>query len=193
MYTLEAGSFVSYLLSISTKPKSASWRKRYFLPYFRELAMTTNDSYNPGQKYWDDLQISSQTVPPPPLPHTMLIRCCVYLQSKWFQLLSTLFGGRGGLLKLQRQLNKNLGDWFKICRIKLFTDNAILCPVPRIFGQDCSNNHFWHGWPPSRHHDSGFVASLCTNFRHLSLFAHTRSTSTRSLKGKYHGVFGIFC
>ena len=48
----------------------------------KEMTKFVNGTYNPGQKYWDDLQNSSRTVPPPGLPHAMLIRCCVYLQAE---------------------------------------------------------------------------------------------------------------
>ena len=44
---------------------------------------------------------------------------------------------------MQRQLNKNVEHWLKICRMKMFTDNAILCTVSGIFGQDCLKKRFF--------------------------------------------------
>ena len=44
--------------------------------------------------------------------------------------------GEGAFQKLQRQLNKNVEDRLKIWRMKMFTDNAILC---------CYPGNFWPG------------------------------------------------
>ena len=41
--------------------------------------------------------------------------------------------GEGAFQKLQRQLNKNVEDRLKIWRMKMFTDNAILCSCPGNF------------------------------------------------------------
>ena len=42
-------------------------------------------------------------------------------------------GGRGAFQKLQRQLNKNVKDRLKVWKMKMFTDNGILCSSPGNF------------------------------------------------------------
>ena len=58
--------------------------------------------YNPGQKYWDDLQISSRTVPMPPPPpcnvDTMLCLSTVQM----IPVALNIVWGEGGFIKIAK-------------------------------------------------------------------------------------------
>ena len=47
----------------------------------------------------------------PPCPHAMLSSCCVYVQSDWFQWLSTLLGGGGDSKNSQWWHHQAYDDW----------------------------------------------------------------------------------
>lgn len=59
--------------------------------------------------------------PPLPLALAMLLRCCVYVQSEGFQLLSTLRGGGVGFATGNESLNKVRATAHRCLTIKMYT------------------------------------------------------------------------
>ena len=73
---------------------------------------------------------------PAPLPPSNVVTMLSLSTVRMISVAFNIVWGEGAFQKLQRQLNKNVEDRLKIWRMKMFTDNAILC---------CCPGNFWPG------------------------------------------------